>query len=185
MLYEAYWYFGGLKLKAGDLREAAELYLRASSVRGDDLQSKMMLMSTYHGLGREADVRRVADETFTIAARRLDLTPDDARAAYIGAQALIHLHDTPRALQWLNTAARIDSENPRTAYNLACGYSHLGETERALDMLEISIENGRSIATLDWAKIDPDLAAVRDHPRFSALVAYWIERAARTRSASA
>ncbi len=177
MLYEAYWYFGFAKAMRGDFEAAAHLFSQASRVRGDDLQSKMMLMNALFGLGREADMLSVANETFTIAARRLELNPDDSRAAYIGAHALIHLNDKPRARQWVNIAASLDSTDPRTTYNLACAYSMLEETEKALDFLELSIKAGRPVRLREWARIDPDLKAVRDDQRFEALMELWRESA--------
>ncbi len=176
MLYEIYWYRGLAKITQGDFAAAAQLFSQASKVRGDDLQSKMMLMNAFLGLGRDADKRSAAKEAFAIASRRLELNPDDSRAAYIGAQALVHLDDRARALRWLNMAARIDSTDPRTTYNLACCYSTLGETEKALDFLELSIKGGRPIGMLEWARTDPDLEPVRAEPRFAALLTCWRER---------
>ena len=70
-------------------------------------------------------------------------------------------------------AARIDSTDPRTTYNLACCYSALGETEKALEFLELSIKGGRPVHMLEWAMTDPDLDPVRADPHFKALLAYW------------
>ena len=65
---------------------------------------------------------------------------------------------------------------PGTWYNLACTHALLGDVERALDLLEIELRLGH--ATDDsrdkqraWAAEDPDLAALRDSPRFRRLVA--------------
>jgi adenylate cyclase len=137
----------------------------------------MMLMNTLFGVGHKADTQVAARETFTIASRRLELNPDDARAAYIGAQALIHLEDRQRAIKWLDIAARIDSTDPRTTYNLACGYSVLNDIDKAMEFLELSIEGGRPIRMMLWAKTDPDLQAVRADPRFAALMERWREAA--------
>lgn len=64
---------------------------------------------------------------------------------------------------------------PQTWYNLACTYALLGETERALEFLEIELaENHPSEASRrkqqEWAARDPDLASLRDDPRFVELV---------------
>lgn len=180
MLYEAYWYFGMEKISRGDFEEAARLFTQASKVRGDDLQSKMMLMTALLHLDRKTDMRAAAKEAIDTAARRLELNPDDSRAAYIGGFALIHLGDKPRAIDWLNIAARIDSVDPRTTYNLACAYSLLGESEKALDFLEVSINAGRPVRMCDWAMIDPDLAPVRENPHFGALIERWRAQAKST-----
>jgi adenylate cyclase len=172
-LYEAYWHFGFTKVMHGELEAAAGYFEQATKVRGDDLQSKMMLMGAFSGLGRQAEMLAAARETLKIAARRLELNPDDARAAYIGAHALIHLNDKARAREWADIAAGIDSSDPRTTYNLACAYSLLGEINKALDFLELSIKAGRPLRMRDWARIDPDLQAARENPRFEALMKRW------------
>jgi tetratricopeptide (TPR) repeat protein len=64
---------------------------------------------------------------------------------------------------------------PRFYYNLACTYALLGDRERALDLLERELEeNHPSPGSLeqqkDWARRDPDLASLRDDPRFRYLV---------------
>ena len=64
---------------------------------------------------------------------------------------------------------------PATWYNLACTHALLGETEEALRWLETELElNHPSPASLarqrEWARDDPDLASLREDPRFKDLV---------------
>lgn len=64
---------------------------------------------------------------------------------------------------------------PQTWYNLACTYALLGETEEALEWLEVELEEGQPSAAARarqaaWARDDPDLASLRGDPRFAALV---------------
>jgi adenylate cyclase len=173
MLYEAFWYLGGLKIVQGDLEAAAELYSEASKVRGDDLQSKMMLMTSLHGLGQGERNTKAAKEAFATAARHLERNDQDARAAHIGAQALIILDEKARALKWLEKAEKIDLGDPRTTYNIACSYSILGDVEKALQFLKQSIEAGRPVRMLKWATEDPDFAPMREDPRFGQLMEFW------------
>jgi tetratricopeptide (TPR) repeat protein len=63
---------------------------------------------------------------------------------------------------------------PRTWYNMACTYALLGESGSALDMLEQELkENHSSEASRNrqrtWAAQDPDLASLREDPRFQIL----------------
>ena len=65
--------------------------------------------------------------------------------------------------------------SPAVTYNMACTYALLGEKQKALDYLEIELnENHNSEASrkrqMEWAQGDPDLAALRDDPRFEVLV---------------
>ena len=64
---------------------------------------------------------------------------------------------------------------PPLYYNLACTHALLGDTDLALDYLSREFtENHDAPGSLrrqkDWASEDPDLASLRDDPRFQALV---------------
>ena len=54
-------------------------------------------------------------------------------------------------------------------YNLACLYSQLGDPDTAISWLKKSIHSGRF--DLEWIKRDPDLANLRNHPEYLALIA--------------
>jgi tetratricopeptide (TPR) repeat protein len=53
-------------------------------------------------------------------------------------------------------------------YNLACAHARLGEHERALDALARAVENGH--ADRAGAEKDPDLASLRNHPRWRGIL---------------
>ena len=175
MLYEAYWCFGLVRAMRDDLETASQMFQKASQVRGADLQSLMMQMTCFRGLGQDAKLLTVAQYTYDIAERRLNLNPDDARAAYIGATALANLHENEKAADLGYLAAEIASPDPRTHYNLACLFSMLGETDTSLDHLEKAIRDGRPVGMLEWAKADPDLSTIRSEKRFHELMNLWLE----------
>lgn len=176
MLYEAYWYFGIMRCEQGNLTEASGLFTKASQIRGDDLQSALMQMTVFSGLELETELLSAAKKAFEIADRRLQLNPEDARAAYIGATALVHLNQTSKALDWGKLAAELDSSDSRSHYNLACLYSSLGQSKTALDHLEQTIRGGRQSRLIVWAKVDPDLSFIRNDPRFGELMIMWLKR---------
>ena len=138
----------------------------------------MMLMVSYQGSGRHADTRAIAERTMPMVERRLELNPEDSRAAYVGAMALVYLGDRPRALEWADLAAVIESQDSRTNYNLACVYSLLGKIDKSIYHLELSIGGGRSVKQIEWAETDPDLENVRHQPRFQELLREWADGAA-------
>src|SRR5262245_43075158 len=58
----------------------------------------------------------------------------------------------------------IDPDDPLTLYNVACGYTKLGDLDLACDLLERAIRtNGRELA--NWAQHDSDPDGLRSHPR--------------------
>jgi tetratricopeptide (TPR) repeat protein len=64
---------------------------------------------------------------------------------------------------------------PALYYNLACTHAMLGEADLAIDFLQREfLENHTSSGSLErqkeWAREDPDLASLRDDPRFRRLV---------------
>lgn len=59
-------------------------------------------------------------------------------------------------------------EDPWVLYNVACVYALLGQTEQAVDCLESAVDQG--MGERHWFENDPDLASLRDNPRFKALL---------------
>lgn len=64
---------------------------------------------------------------------------------------------------------------PGTWYNLSCTHALLGDTDRALDLLDQELSLNHSTEESRnrqraWAAEDPDLASLRDSPRFRRLV---------------
>lgn len=64
---------------------------------------------------------------------------------------------------------------PGTWYNLACTHALLGDVEEALEFLRKELEQNHATEEsrarqMEWAAEDPDLASLRDDPRFRRLV---------------
>ena len=79
------------------------------------------------------------------------------------------LGETERAKEWIKRALLIDPDNMNMRYNFACGFVELKDTETALNLLGAVLEKD-TLETVNWAKVDPDLDALRDHPRFKAMI---------------
>jgi adenylate cyclase len=171
--YEAHYYWGLLALHTGAFQEAVGHMGRALKVGGDDLQSAMMLLNAYRGLGREQDIKDAARRTLAITERRLALNPSDQRAHYVGATALVELGDLARAKEWAQVAASMESADPRTHYNLGCLFALLGEADLAIAHVERSIQEGGAKVKINWMRQDPDLDALREDPRFEAVLAKY------------
>ena len=95
--------------------------------------------------------------------------PDVPLAATLGAGALARLGERDRALEWMTRALTIAPDDPLTNYNVACDYVLLGDTEKALDLLERWVARAKPGA-LGWLQHDTDLDPIRDHPRFKPLL---------------
>ncbi len=65
---------------------------------------------------------------------------------------------------------------PALYYNLACTHALLGDQEIALDYLARELADNHASARsrtrqAEWARSDPDLASLREHPRFERILA--------------
>jgi tetratricopeptide (TPR) repeat protein len=167
-LFEAFYFYGRSCFAQGAMEKAAALFRKASELDPADYQSIVQLENCLRALGRKEEARQVSEKAVRVVERHIQLQPGDARALYLGAGQSLHLGDRARALDWARRALAIDPEETAVLYNVACTYTQLGETNNALDVLEKAVHNG--FGYKEWLENDPDFMALRDHPRFQALV---------------
>jgi adenylate cyclase len=166
-LFDGYYFYGWTCFAQGKFDQAARFLKRASEAQPDDFQSLMLLATTYRALGRQQDGEAADRRAFERAERELHLRPENARAAYVAAGALVSMGEPERAKEWASRALSMEPDDHLTLYNVACVYSLLGELDQAIDLLERSSVN-RTSALKDWVKHDNNLDPLRDHPRFQA-----------------
>jgi adenylate cyclase len=150
------------------MEKAAAHFRRASELDPTDYQSLVQLEQCLRTLDRKQEARQVNEDALRVVERHIQLQPGDVRALYLGAGVSVQLGDRPRALDWAQRALAIDPEESAVLYNVACTYSQLGMADEALDLLEKTVRNG--FGHRDWIEHDPDFLALRDHPRFHALM---------------
>jgi serine/threonine protein kinase/Flp pilus assembly protein TadD len=167
-LFEAYYYYARSYYGQGKLAEAVYWFEQACQVRPEDYQAPQLLASAYSGLGRKVEAESAYRRALNVIHKHLELHPDDARAVYFGGACLCQLGEREQGLQWAERALGMDPEEPQVLYNVACIYALEGETEKAIDCLENSVTHGWG--QKEWMEHDPDLASLRDHPRFRALM---------------
>jgi tetratricopeptide (TPR) repeat protein len=98
----------------------------------------------------------------------LEFHPEDARALYLGALALIPVGQRDRALEWTQRALAVDPEDPAVLYNIACVYARLNMADPAIGCLEKALQQGEWYKA--WAEHDSDLDSIRGYPRFQTLL---------------
>jgi TolB-like protein/cytochrome c-type biogenesis protein CcmH/NrfG len=166
--FEAYYFYARACFQQGKLDQAAGLFEKATEVKPDDYQAPLLLGMVYNGQGRKSEATESYRRGWQRAEKHLELHPDDARALYMGANALSQLNERARSLDWAQRALAIDPEDCGILYNIACVYSLLGKTEDAINCLEKAMAH--AFWYKRWAQHDSDLDAVRSHPRFQALM---------------
>jgi adenylate cyclase len=123
----------------------------------------------YKAIGDVEQTRRAAQRTLARAEKITTQEPDNGLALGYVVCSLCILGDAERAKELAKRAMLLDSENLTMRYNFACGFAALGEHELVLDLLGPIFESDAR-ETVNWAKVDPDFDAVRDHPRFKAMM---------------
>ncbi|HEY7573548.1 MAG TPA: tetratricopeptide repeat protein, partial [Thermoanaerobaculia bacterium] len=167
-LFEASYFYARHAFARGDLEKAARLYERAEAVRPEDYQAPLLLPEVYVGLGRPREAEASRRRGLAQAEERLRLSPDDVRARYMGANALVALGDREKGLEWTRAARLLDPDDPMLLYNIGCIHSLAGETGEALDCLERAVAAG--LTQRGWFLHDTDLDPLRGEARFHALL---------------
>lgn len=166
--FEAHFLFSRLLWTTGRSEAAVAHLERAAAIRPDDYQTPTMLMQVYHALGRESDRHNAALRTELLTRKRIDLRPDDVRALCMNAEAHYVLGERTKALERIDNAYAIDPADVCTLYNSACVFALDGEIERAIDAIEGAVRGGYTYR--EWLERDGDLAHLREHPRYIALL---------------
>src|SRR5882672_6245844 len=164
----AHYFYARTCFQEGSIEEAVRHYQDAARVQPEDFQSLLLMSTVLKGLGRPAEAEAAQREGLRVAERHLELNPDDARALYLGAGALVQIGQRERALEWTRRALAIDSEDSGVLYNVACAYCTLGMVDDAMAAIEKSVQNG--FGHKEWLENDSDLNPLRANPRFTALL---------------
>jgi len=165
-LYEAYYYAGRTYFANGKFRQAADTFAQAGLIRPDDITAAALRTTSLRALGAEEEANAACEHSIKVAERYLLLNPDDALALSRVANDLVYVGDIEKGLRWAERAYSISPNVCR--YNVACAFMVAGNTERALDLLEEHAKNGG--VHVDWLEADSDWNAVRDLPRYKAIL---------------
>jgi len=168
--FEAHYFYGRACVTQGKFERAATVFERAAENKPDDYQSVCLLIIVYRSLGRERDSENAARRGVERAERALISHPEDARAAYLGANALAVLGERDRAREWAARALAIDPDDVLIQYNVACVYSLLGDIDQAFNLLERLLPNAGHELRRGWIKHDSDLDPLRSHQRYQKIL---------------
>ena len=161
------------------LPEAIKFYEKAAALMETDFSSVSMLTTSYKAVGDLDKMRHSAQRMLVRAEKITTQEPDNGLALGYVVVSLCVLGENERAKDLAKRAMLLDPDNLTMRYNIACGFAALREFEVALDMLGPVFERDAAETVL-WAKVDPDLDEVRDHPRFQAMMAQADARLAAT-----
>ncbi|HUF46947.1 MAG TPA: protein kinase [Vicinamibacterales bacterium] len=164
----AYNVLGRAYFASDRFEDAALIVEQALEANGDDYNTYIPFWASLERLGRKAEASRVRERQMRALERQLELVPDDVRARILLATCYAHVGRSDDAVRELRRAVQLRPDDGNTLYNAACVNGVLGRADEALDMLARAIKAG--YANIDWVRRDPDLAGLRDDPRFEELV---------------
>jgi TolB-like protein/Flp pilus assembly protein TadD len=167
-LYEAHYFYARALVQQGRFEDAAAEFLRAAEVNPDEYQARLLLPGVYEGLGRPKEKLESARRGIEAARQHLKCHPDDVRAMYLMAGALVIVGQRAQGRELAERALFFSPDSSDVLYNCACAFAQLGDTERALDCLERT--NLGAMANRDWVEHDSDLKSLQGHPRFQAIL---------------
>jgi adenylate cyclase len=154
----------------GRLKDAATCYRKATELMDMDYHAAGMVESCCRGLGDMDGRFQAAKVTLSRVEKALEFNPRDASAIANGAISLAIIGESERSREWAERALALEPENYILRYNIACTYVELGDQARALDLIEDSLSHlGKD--HIRHSQADPDIAVVRDHPRFARMIA--------------
>jgi len=167
MQFEARYFHARLCFGSGDIARAAQLFEAAARAR-EDYQARFFAAQSYAALGRGDEAQAAYARALQVSLEHLELNPDDPRAATMCAVSLCRLGRLEEGLAYAARAREIDPDDAGVTYNIACLYALEGQSDHALECLEQALHHG--FGARDWIANDPDLASLRDDPRFKALM---------------
>ncbi len=168
-LFEAHYFHARDSFIQGKLERAIREYEEASRVRPEDYQSPLLVAQIYEDLGHPELAKVSRLRGIAIAESHLKLNPDDGRALYMGANGLVAIGEIEKGLEWARRAVGMEPGDPMVLYNVACIFSLAGRVDEALGYVEASVDAGMRLR--GWLEHDSNLDAIRDTPRFQAVMA--------------
>ena len=162
---------GRLAYVARRIPDAVRYFERAAELMETDYWSSGMLAACYKTLGDKEGVRRAAQRVVERTEKIVAQDPNNGSAMGFAASSLAALGQAARAKDMMGRAILLDPDNANMRYNMACALIvDLHDPEAGLELLEPLFERF-STELIHWAKSDPDMDSIRDHPRFKVMMA--------------
>jgi adenylate cyclase len=166
--FEANYYYARHCFVLGQREKAMHYYAEAIRVQPEDYQSPLLVAQSYEDGGDSEQAAALRQEGIRLAEQHLALNPEDVRAIYMAANGMVALGQVQRGVEWAERAAKMRPDDGMLLYNVGCIYSMAGRIEAAIDALEKSSVKG--VTQKGWYEHDSNLAALRGHSRFQALL---------------
>jgi adenylate cyclase len=168
-LYEAHYYFARHLYAQGRDAEAVDEFEAAHRARPDEFQALTLAVNAADASGDKGRGDALARRALALALAEADIDPENGRARYLAAGMQARLGDVSGGRRGAEAALRLHPDDFGTIYNVACFYAQIGESHRALDLLDRAIATGQGFRT--WIEHDHDLDSLHGLPRFHEIIA--------------
>jgi len=152
---------------AGRYQEVVAVMDQALEVGGEDYNVYVPIMNALGALGKQELRRNVLLRRVFALENHLKQVPEDPRARILLAADYAELNRVEDATKELNLAITLRANEASILYNAACTFALMKKKTEALDTLRKAWEAGFKDST--WARRDPDLSLLHDHPEFNRL----------------
>ena len=157
--------------RQGRIREGIPFFEKAAALMDSDTSSAAMLTSSYKAVGDHEKLHEAASLCVKRAERAIAQDGHSAVELAWGSGALADLGEVERARDWVRRALLIDPENLSMRYNLACALAtDLDDRDSAIATLGPYFTAVGSKTQIRHLEADPDFDAIRDDPRFTAML---------------
>lgn len=167
-LYEAHYYFGRHCYVRGEHARAIREFEAAHRVRPDEFQALSLAVNMADAVGDKARGDELTRLALPSALAEIAADPENGRALYLAAAMQVRLGDLAGGRRNIEAALRLQPDDFGTLYNAACTYTHMGDTDRALDLLDRAFSAGHG--SREWIERDSDLDDLRALPRYRDIV---------------
>lgn len=133
----------------------------------EDYNVYIALHNAMGALGKKDAARNFAVRQINALEGHIRKVPEDARARILLATTYAHTGRREEAVKEAQVAMSLRPNEATVLYNVACVFTGLGELEEAIEALKKSHAAGLQDA--NWARRDPDLEPLLDHPEFERL----------------
>ena len=161
-----------MMFREGRIREATPFFDKAASLMDSDYHTASMLITCYRAAGDQEKLQEAAKLTLKRAEAAVAKDPTNGIAVSTAVSALATLGVQQKAREWMERGLLLDPDNLAMRYNFACELAfELHDTEAALDMLEPFFKDVNSATHIKHVEVDPELDSIREHPRFTRMLA--------------
>jgi TolB-like protein/tetratricopeptide (TPR) repeat protein/DNA-binding winged helix-turn-helix (wHTH) protein len=160
----AYSNLGLMQLYSGDYDAAVESQRSAVELQPNDLLTRANLGDTLWAAGRLPEARQALQEAEKMAARALEVNPNDPLTIMDMAWIKAGLREHDEARRFIDRATELMPDDPYAHYYDGIIHNRAGNTTQAFVSLQTAVQLGFPKALLAG---DPNLANLRGDSRFS------------------